>query len=129
VPGVPDGLELDVVAQVDHRARDRTLPLLQAQRLLFAHGPADGRKGAASSRSIAEYEQEFGWREVEEFLDAVMCVEEHFDPTSPAFRRHGNAPISNADRRRNARGDGQRTTDYDDLEDHGRGRCSQAQSA
>src|SRR6476661_7692015 len=31
---------------------------------------------------IAQYEQEFGWREVEDFLDAVMCIEEHFD-TAP----------------------------------------------
>jgi stage V sporulation protein R len=65
---------------------------------------------------IAAYEQEFGWREVEEFLDAVMCIEEHFDPTSPLLKprpaplpergRHG-APASS--------GNGQRTTDYDDL--------------
>jgi stage V sporulation protein R len=43
---------------------------------------------------IAQYEQEFGWRQVEDFLDAVMCVEEHFDPTSPSTRRHIPAPTS-----------------------------------
>jgi len=36
---------------------------------------------------IREYEQEFGWREVEDFLDTVMTIEEHFDPTAPLFRR------------------------------------------
>jgi stage V sporulation protein R len=43
---------------------------------------------------IAQYEQEFGWREVEDFLDAVMCVEEHFDPSSPSTRTHIPAPTS-----------------------------------
>ncbi|MES2464307.1 MAG: SpoVR family protein [Armatimonadota bacterium] len=43
---------------------------------------------------IAQYEQEFGWRQVEDFLDAVMCVEEHFDPASPSTRRHIPAPTS-----------------------------------
>lgn len=35
---------------------------------------------------IHGYEQEFGWRVVEEFLDAVMTVEEHFDPSSPIVK-------------------------------------------
>jgi stage V sporulation protein R len=43
---------------------------------------------------IAQYEEEFGWREVEDFLDAVMCVEEHFDPASPSTRGHIPAPVS-----------------------------------
>ncbi len=36
---------------------------------------------------IRAYEQEFGWREVEDFLDTVMTIEEHFDPTSPQLKR------------------------------------------
>jgi stage V sporulation protein R len=58
---------------------------------------------------IAQYEQEFGWREVENFLDAVMCIEEHFDPTSPRLK---TGPIRNAD---GSRSDGQRNTEYDDI--------------
>jgi stage V sporulation protein R len=59
---------------------------------------------------IAQYEQEFGWREVENFLDAVMCIEEHFDPTSPILRRvePGKAALGKRD-------DGRRTSEYDDL--------------
>jgi stage V sporulation protein R len=57
---------------------------------------------------IAQYEQEHGWREVEEFLDAVMCVEEHFDPTSPIMRR----PIPGPQARER---DGKSRSDYDDL--------------
>lgn len=58
---------------------------------------------------IARYEQEFGWREVEDFLDAVMCVEEHFDPTAPTFKPRTAAQIEGD---RKPRG---RTSDYDDL--------------
>lgn len=58
---------------------------------------------------IAQYEEEFGWREVENFLDAVMCVEEHFDPTSTTIKP---GPIRNAD---GSRSTGIRTSDYDDL--------------
>ncbi len=36
---------------------------------------------------IRSYEQEFGWREVEDFLDTVMTIEEHFDPTAPSLKR------------------------------------------
>jgi stage V sporulation protein R len=43
---------------------------------------------------IAAYEQEFGWREVEDFLDAVMCIEEHFDPTGLHLK---SGPIRGAD--------------------------------
>lgn len=59
---------------------------------------------------IAQYEQEFGWREVENFLDAVMCVEEHFDPTAPLFKR--KTPEQYAAERRGPQG---RTSDYDDI--------------
>jgi stage V sporulation protein R len=59
---------------------------------------------------IAQYEQEVGWRAVEDFLDAVLCIEEHFDPTSPLIRRK-SPEEHEAERRRPAT----RTTDYDDL--------------
>jgi len=60
---------------------------------------------------IREYEQEFGWREVEEFLDTVMTIEYHFDPAAHTVKRktteqheddrlhHGQMP----------------DTDYDDI--------------
>ena len=59
---------------------------------------------------IAQYEAEFGWREVEGFLDAVMCVEEHFDPTTPLLKRK-TAAQHEADRR----GPHGKTSEYDDL--------------
>jgi stage V sporulation protein R len=59
---------------------------------------------------IAQYEQEFGWREVEDFMDAVLCIEEHFDPTSPMLRRKTAAGYE-ADRR-SPQG---RSSEYDDL--------------
>jgi len=40
---------------------------------------------------IHEYENEYGWREVEEFLDMVLSIEEHFDPSAPVFRRKSAA--------------------------------------
>ncbi|GAB4457578.1 MAG: stage V sporulation protein SpoVR [Armatimonadaceae bacterium] len=58
---------------------------------------------------IAQYEQEHGWREVENFLDAVMCVDEHIDPTSPMLK---SGPIRNESGERST---GARTSDYDDL--------------
>lgn len=58
---------------------------------------------------IAAYEQEFGWREVENFLDAVMCIEEHFDPTSNTIK---SGPIRGRDGKQST---GARTSDYDDL--------------
>jgi stage V sporulation protein R len=36
---------------------------------------------------LHEYQQQYGPLEVEHFLDAVMSIEEHFDPTAPTFRR------------------------------------------
>lgn len=63
---------------------------------------------------IAEYEREFGWREVEAFLDAVMCVEEHFDPTSPLIRARP-AETAREQRRRGQQDAQGRTSDYDDL--------------
>src|SRR5687768_9701896 len=60
---------------------------------------------------IAEYEQEFGWRAVEDFLDAVMCVEEHFDPTSPIFKHPEDTP-KGGKRDQTTVG---RTSEYDDI--------------
>ena len=57
---------------------------------------------------IAHYEDEFGWRAVEDFMDAVMCVEEHFDPSSTTLRSipaDGSTFVKS----------GEKTTDYDDL--------------
>ena len=58
---------------------------------------------------IASYEQEFGWRQVEDFLDAVMCIEEHFDPTSEKIKP---GPIRGADGSESGQ---PRTSGYDDL--------------
>lgn len=58
---------------------------------------------------LAQYEQEKGWRVVEDFLDAVLCIEEHFDPTSPLIKA---GPIRAAD---GSVGPSTRTSDYDDL--------------
>lgn len=60
---------------------------------------------------IRSYEQEFGWREVEDFLDTVMTIEEHFDPTAPQLKR--KTPEQHEEDRLNAgRPAG---TDYDDI--------------
>lgn len=61
---------------------------------------------------IEQYEQEFGWRAVEEFLDAVMCIEEHFDPTSPLLRRRTPEQVETDRRAPQQQG---RTSDYDDI--------------
>ena len=57
---------------------------------------------------IIQYEEEFGWRKVEDFMDAVMCVEEHFDPSSTTLRSipADGSPFVKS---------GERTTDYDDI--------------
>ncbi len=60
---------------------------------------------------IRSYEQEFGWREVEDFLDTVMTIEEHFDPTSPKLRRK-TAEQHEEDRLTAGR---PAETDYDDI--------------
>jgi stage V sporulation protein R len=63
------------------------------------------------SERIREYEDEFGWREVEDFIDTVMTIEEHFDPTSPIFRRK-TAEEHARDRQRSGE---PKTSSYDDL--------------
>lgn len=54
----------------------------------FAH---TDRKMIEKVRLHAErlraYEQQHGLAEVERFLDAVLSIEEHFDPTAPGYRR------------------------------------------
>jgi stage V sporulation protein R len=36
---------------------------------------------------IRQYEMEYGPQKVEQFLDAVLSIEEHIDPVEPAYRR------------------------------------------
>lgn len=60
---------------------------------------------------MRDYEQEFGWRAVEEFLDTVMTIEEHFDPTGPLIKR--KTPEQYADDR--AREGQPPLSDYDDI--------------
>jgi len=62
---------------------------------------------------IRAYEQEFGWREVEDFLDTVMTIEEHLDPTGPALKR--KTPEQHEDDR--LRAGRPPDTDYDDIWD------------
>jgi stage V sporulation protein R len=35
---------------------------------------------------IRQFEEQYGWREVEEFVDAVLSIEEQIDPASPIIR-------------------------------------------
>jgi len=60
---------------------------------------------------IHEYENEIGWREVEDFIDTVMTIEEHFDPSAALFKRKSAEQY--ADDR--ARSGEPRTSDYDDI--------------
>jgi len=59
---------------------------------------------------IREYEQQHGPETVERFLDAVLSIEEHFDPTAPAYRRK-SAEEYEKERLHPA----ERHTEYDDL--------------
>lgn len=59
---------------------------------------------------IHEYEQQYGPLEVERFLDAVLSIEEHFDPTAPSYRQK-TAEEYEKERLHPA----ERTTEYDDL--------------
>ena len=60
---------------------------------------------------IHGYENEFGWREVETFLDTVLSIQEHFDPTAPVYRRK-TAEQHEADRRSSEE---PRQSDYEDI--------------
>jgi stage V sporulation protein R len=59
---------------------------------------------------IRRYEFEHGQREVEEFLDAVLSIQEHIDP-HPRLREKARAAAA----RRDGESHAQRTTAYDDL--------------
>jgi stage V sporulation protein R len=60
---------------------------------------------------IRRYEFEHGQREVEEFLDAVLSIQEHIDP-HPRMRSKAREA---AERHESEPHHGQRTTPYDDL--------------
>lgn len=62
------------------------------------------------ARRMAEYERLYGPLEVERFIDAIMTIEEHFDPTAPAYRQK-----SPEEYERDRLKPGGRVTEYDDL--------------
>ncbi|MFN3652747.1 MAG: SpoVR family protein [Armatimonadota bacterium] len=59
-----------------------------------------------TAERIRAYEREHGEKVVEEFLDAVLSIQEHIDPHLRMRRRDGSAPAEPPRRR---------TTPYDDL--------------
>lgn len=59
---------------------------------------------------IRQYELEYGPQRVEQFLDAVLSVEEHIDPVEPSYRRP--AP---EDYRRQKHALSRPTSEFDDL--------------
>src|SRR2546423_4382022 len=61
------------------------------------------------ARRISEYNREHGSEIVERFLDAVISIEEHFDPVAPAYRERTQEELE-IERRRPAH-DGE----FDDL--------------
>ena len=63
------------------------------------------------SNRIRKYEEEFGPQAVEEFLDAVLSIEEHFDTGLTARFRRKPPEEYEADRKRPKQG----ATEYDDL--------------
>lgn len=60
-----------------------------------------------TAERIRAYEQEHGQREVEEFLDAVLAIQEHIDPNLRIARRRAPQPGDRPTRKRGS--------DYDDL--------------
>src|SRR3712207_1831816 len=62
----------------------------------------------ATAERIRAYEREHGEREVEEFLDAVLAIQEHIDPNLRIARKPVYPPSGKEVRR-------PRGTDYDDL--------------
>jgi stage V sporulation protein R len=62
-----------------------------------------------SAERIRSYEQEHGERAVEEFLDAVLSIQEHIDPNLRIVRVPDADPNARPERRR------RRGTEYDDL--------------
>ncbi|WP_027724597.1 SpoVR family protein [Tuberibacillus calidus] len=63
---------------------------------------------AATAERIKHYEEEFGLREVESFIDAVLSIEEHIDPTLIKPRKKEEDENKKAKRSR-------RLGEYDDL--------------
>jgi len=63
---------------------------------------------AATAERIKHYEEEFGMREVESFIDAVLSIEEHIDPTLIKPRKKEEDENKKAKRSR-------RLGEYDDL--------------
>src|SRR5436190_11315138 len=61
-----------------------------------------------TAERIRVYEREHGERAVEEFLDAVLAVQEHIDPNLRVIRKPAYVRGKEPERRR-------RGTDYDDL--------------
>jgi stage V sporulation protein R len=63
---------------------------------------------AATAERIKHYEEEFGMREVESFIDAVLSIEEHIDPTLIKPRKKEEDESKKTKRSR-------RLGEYDDL--------------
>lgn len=59
---------------------------------------------------LREYEEQYGPNEVERVLDAVLSIEEHFDPTAPAYRERSAEEVE-----KERLNPSQRHTEYDDL--------------
>lgn len=63
----------------------------------------------ATSERIANYEMQYGIDEVERFLDAVLAIQEHIDPSLVRWR-HGNEEVEHVEDLPTVR-----KTEYDDL--------------
>ena len=63
----------------------------------------------ATSERIANYEMQYGIDEVERFLDAVLAIQEHIDPSLVRWR-HGNEEVEHVEDAPIVR-----KTEYDDL--------------
>jgi Uncharacterized conserved protein len=61
------------------------------------------------ARRISDYDREYGSEAVERFLDAVISIEEHFDPVAPAYRQRTQEELE-VERRRP-----QHEGEFDDL--------------
>ncbi len=64
-------------------------------------------KARLHAERLRGYEVEHGQEEVERFLDAVLSIEEHFDPVSPTIKPRDESAKSDEDQ--------EPTTPYDDL--------------
>jgi stage V sporulation protein R len=73
------------------------------------------------ARRLADYEKEHGPEAVEQFIDAVMSIEEHFDPTATFYRQK-----SEEEYERDRLQPGGRVTEFDDLWNIADGRAEEA---